>query len=683
MGLLLFFFSFVQELILRRNKMSVMIKKVIAITLFSLFVFAAVIFAQSKDVDFLKQLNNITDTHQKIDSLKEFLKEFPESQYAIRVRYELFSSYLEIDQTDSALNYADQFLKQIPSMGRYNGYNDIAYTLALKKVGLDSAKVYAERAVETARTWKMKNIGMFLDTQALVMFDLGKTDSALVLEKEAIIGHEDDPTYLNSLATYEGASGKISDAIKTAAKAIILGNTDESLTNFNKWVKKEKPGKEGEKKLKEEIAKNTLKEYFSYSKNEDKLKSHSVAAAFLANIGVNLPEAYKWAKEAVASKNLSLEDKVLYTRNYAIVLNAEGKSEEALKKLESVKNLADPWDSDFWYTLGKLYEKVGNNKKALDAYISGSIAYQIPKVMKALMDLGNKEGLSEKEITEAISKKQTELADFKPGHYKEEKSSKGKTVLAELFTGAECPPCAGADFAFDALSDYYPRNVFTILEYHVHIPAPDPMTNPDSFKRYLYYGGNFGTPTVIIEGKEKITGGGPKYLAANRFNVYKYAAEKYLNQKPEVQISGSASNKNDKININLKIKGNSKLNKSESLHVALVEKTLNYPGGNGVTKNIFVVRHLINGSDGVPLKLRNGSEIVADTLNLTEIENELTKYLNDPTKYPSWRRSTPFTGWKERTDKLNKNNLAVVAWVQDNNSKEVMQSYYLDVPKAN
>ena len=114
-----------------------------------------------------------------------------------------------------------------------------------------------------------------------------------------------------------------------------------------------------------------------------------------------------------------------------------------------------------------------------------------------------------------------------------------------------------------------------------------------------------------------------------------------------------------------------------------MEKTLNYPGGNGVTKNIFVVRHLINGSDGVPLKLRNGSEIVADTFNLTEIENELTKYLNDPTKYPSWRRSTPFTGWKERTDKLNKNNLAVVAWVQNNNSKEVMQSYYLDVPKAN
>ncbi len=663
--------------------MSAMIKKNITIGLFLFFVFTAVIFAQSKDVDFLKQLNNITDTHQKIDSLKIFLTEFPQSQYAIRVKYELFTEYLGINQTDSALTYANQFLNQIPSMGRYNGYNDIAYTLALKKVGLDSAYVYADRAVKTVRAWKMKNLGMFLDTQALVMFDLGKTDSALALEKEAIKGHEDDPSYLNSLATYEGAAGKKSDAISTAAKAILYGNSDEALTNFNKWIESEKPDRVNQLKLKKDIANHLLKEYFNKPNNDNKLKSHSIAASFLANVGVDLAEAHKWAKEAITTKDLTLEDKVFYTRNYALVLNAEGKSDEALKMLESVKNLADPWDSDFWYTLGKLYERIDNNKKALDAYISGSIAYQAPKIMTALKNLGDKEGISEKEINEAIDKKQKELADFKPGHYKGNNSSKGKTVLAELFTGAECPPCAGADFAFDALADYYPRNVFTILEYHVHIPAPDPMTNPDSFKRYLYYGGDFGTPTVIIEGKEKITGGGPKYLAANRFNVYKYAAEKYMDKKPEVQISGSASNKNDKININLNIKGNTKLNKSEWLHVALVEKTLNYPGGNGVTKNIFVVRHLINGSDGVPLKLKNGDEIVTDTLNLTEIENELTKYLDNPTQYPSWRKSVPFTGWKEKTDKLNKNNLAVVAWVQNNNSKEVLQAYYLDVPKVN
>ena len=658
-------------------------KKTLVISFLLLFIFTATIFSQSKDIEFLKKLNTITDTHQKINSLKIFLNEFPESQYTIRVKFVLFSSYLKLDQTDSALTYADLYLKQIPSMGRFNGYNDVAYTLAQKKVGLDSAEVYAERAVNTARTWKMKNLGMFLDTQALVLYDLGNPDSALALEKEAIVGHEDDPAYLTSLANYENAVNKKNDAVKTEAKAIIYGNTDDALTNFNKWINELKPNKEEQNKFKEEIAKSTLKDYFNNSKDEDKIKSRSLAAAFLANLGVKLPEANQWAKEAVSAKNLSIEDKVLYIRNYALVLSAEGKTNEALKELKSLENLADPWDSDFWYTLGKMYEKVGNNKKALDAYISGSIAYEAPKIMAALTNLSSKEGLTEKDISSAIDKKKAELADFKPGHFNDNHSFKGKTVLAELFTGAECPPCAGADFAFDALSEYYPRNVFTILEYHVHIPAPDPMTNPDTFKRYLYYGGNFGTPTVIIEGKEKITGGGEKYLAENRFNVYKYAAEKYLNEKPEIEISGTAKHNHDKIDLRLKIKEDKKLDKDMSLHVALVEKSLNYPGGNGVTKNIFVVRHLIKGSNGNPLILKNGVETVSDTLNLTEIQNGLTEYLDNPTKYPSWRASVPFTGWKEKTDKLNMNNLAIVAWVQNNNSKEVLQSFYLDVPKEN
>lgn len=660
--------------------MSVRSIKALTISSFFIFIFTTSIFSQSKDVDFLKQINSITNTHQKIDSLKKFMLEFPQSRYNMQVKYELFTDYLELDQTDSALTYADLLLNQIPPMARFNGYNDIAYNLALKKVGLDTAAVYIQRAVAIARSGNMKNLGMFLDTQALVLFDLGKADSALALEKEAIIGHEEDPTYLTSLATYEGAAGKRLDAINTAAKAILLGNTDEALINFNKWIEIEKPNKVEQNQLKEETAKNTLKNYFANPKNENKIKSHSVAASFLANIGVNLPEANKWAKEAVSSKNPSLEDKVLYTRNYALVLSAEGKSNEALKELESVKDLADPWDSDFWYTLGKIYEKMSNNKEALDAYISGSIVIKAPKIIAALKELGSKEGLSENDINTMIEKKQEGLAAFQPGHYKGSSNFKGKVVLAELFTGAECPPCAGADLAFDALSEYYPRNVFTILEYHVHIPAPDPMTNPDSFKRYLFYGGNFGTPTVIIEGKEKITGGGPKFLAANRFNVYKFAAEKYMDQKPTIQISGSANNTLNKIKIDLKVKENKKLDNNESLHIALVEKSLNYPGGNGVTKNIFVVRHLINGAEGKPLNLKNGVEKVSDIFNLTEIENELTQYLDNPTKYPSWRKSVSFTGWKEKTDKLNKNNLAVVAWVQNNNSKEVLQSFYMDVP---
>ena len=55
-----------------------------------------------------------------------------------------------------------------------------------------------------------------------------------------------------------------------------------------------------------------------------------------------------------------------------------------------------------------------------------------------------------------------------------------RVVVVELFTGAECPPCVSADVAFDALLETYKPNEVVLLEYHLHIPGPDPLTNADS-----------------------------------------------------------------------------------------------------------------------------------------------------------------------------------------------------------
>ena len=57
-------------------------------------------------------------------------------------------------------------------------------------------------------------------------------------------------------------------------------------------------------------------------------------------------------------------------------------------------------------------------------------------------------------------------------------------ALVELFTGAQCPPCVAADIAFDAeaVKSYKAADV-VLLQYHLHIPGPDPLTNADSEKR--------------------------------------------------------------------------------------------------------------------------------------------------------------------------------------------------------
>ncbi len=634
--------------------------------------------AQTQEIDAIKKAAGLKDASQKINAMKLFIKDYPESNYGGIAKANIFSAYLDLGKVDSALYFVNQYFEIIPPEMRMNPYNEVAYTLAQKKVGLDSADVYSKRAVELARNNNPQNLSMYLDTRALVLFDLGKFDSAYTLEKQAIIGHENDPAYLLNLAAFEEAAGKKLEAINTAAQAIIYGDNDQALTRFNKWVLEAKTTKDEQDKLKNEVAASILKKYFEENSNKDKITTNSNAGVFLAKLGANFPQAEKWTKEGVYSlnKNSSIDDIILFKKNLGIVYSAENKLEPALAELKSIEEFDDPWDFDFWYALGNTYEKLGQNKNALNTYISGIIGFENQRISKAAATLAQKEGIDKQGLQDMIEKQKEDLAAFAPGHFS--KKTSGKVVLAELFTGAECNPCAAADYAFDALSNYYPKNDLAILEYHVHIPGPDPLTNPQTFQRYKYYGGNFGTPTVFFDGTEKITGGGPKFLLKNRFNVYNLAITKLINEKPELQISGSAAINEKLINVNLTIKG--KPVKDASLHLALVEKSIDYLGGNGVDKQIFVVRNLIGSGNEIELNIKNNFENFKEVFDLNKIEEGLTKYLNDPTKDPSWRPNVRFTGWRAKTNKIDGNNLAVVVWVQDNSTKKIFQSFYVDVP---
>jgi hypothetical protein len=272
------------------------------------------------------------------------------------------------------------------------------------------------------------------------------------------------------------------------------------------------------------------------------------------------------------------------------------------------------------------------------------------------------------------------MSALETGEYKADGKSNGKVIMAELFTGAECPPCVAADMAFDILSEYYPRDVLAILEYHLHIPGPDPLTNPDSYQRYLYYGADYGTPTVFFEGGEKITGGGPKIAALNRYNVYNYSIKKFLNDEPAAKLSGSAKINGKTLDINLSVKPISgKINKT-ALHIAVAEKEVNYTGANGIGKHIFVVRDLVEGQQGSELSLSEKSDIKR-TVNLDTLRSTISKYLTDPTTDASWKQPQ-FTGWRTDTNTLsaiNDKGLAVIAWLQDSVTKEVLQAYYMDV----
>lgn len=475
--------------------------------------------------------------------------------------------------------------------------------------------------------------------------------------------------------------------MRTAVRTILYGGGEEYANHFEDWLKKEETDPAKRQALKTDIVMEVVQNYLDESDSGVDYGKRSIAASLMAQTGVNLAKAQDWAEAAVASINpeTSMNDIIAYRSNLAKVYFAEGNYQKALDAVQPVMDLADPWDSDFWYMAGQSFEKLGQDQKAMSAYLQGLVVLQPENIMSAYTTLYEKTHGNADGVEAQIEKTKKELLNFNPGRYEGSATSSGKVVLAELFTGAECPPCVGSDLAYDALAKYYPRTVVAILEYHLHIPGPDPLTNTDTESRYQAYGRNFGTPTVFIDGTDKITGGGPQIVTKNRFTLYDRTIKKHLGgSKPAVNISGTSDLKKDVVKIDLEIKTldtGALAGKNPTFNIALVERSVDYEGGNGVAHHAFVVRKLVGGGEGMPLEMTGNSMKVSKTIELKSVEAELSKYLDEfGEKNASRFRSAD--GWQARPEDLNRDNLAIVAWVQDAGNKEVLQAFYQDVPPA-
>ena len=123
-------------------------------------------------------------------------------------------------------------------------------------------------------------------------------------------------------------------------------------------------------------------------------------------------------------------------------------------------------------------------------------------------------------------------------------------VLMELFTGAQCPPCVAADVAFDALLETYQATELIGLQYHLHIPGPDPLTNKGSQSRQQYYGDEVsGIPAVFFNGHPHASGGGPMQLSEAKYKQYRRIIDTQLEAAKEATIHVSATRTGDKLKI--------------------------------------------------------------------------------------------------------------------------------------
>ena len=112
---------------------------------------------------------------QRINDLEKFLSNYPENKNKERILRQLFQDYIFLQDEENTLIYADQYLDYFPKGYRMAQLNSVAWTMAENMIGLDSAKVYADRAVEQAKNTSIGNLNNILSSKFLTYGSSGST----------------------------------------------------------------------------------------------------------------------------------------------------------------------------------------------------------------------------------------------------------------------------------------------------------------------------------------------------------------------------------------------------------------------------------------------------------------------------------------------------------------------------
>jgi hypothetical protein len=279
-----------------------------------------------------------------------------------------------------------------------------------------------------------------------------------------------------------------------------------------------------------------------------------------------------------------------------------------------------------------------------------------------------KEVIARREKAEEALDKEflTTAVPFKPEPFTGRKGESTRVVLVELFTGAQCPPCVAADIAFDAALETFKPADAVFLEYHLHIPGPDPLTNADTEAREKYYKEIEGTPTAFVDGKvTRPLGGRLRQQGKDRFENLRKLIEKELEAAKGAKLKLTVKRDGDKLNLAAEVSDLKKAGDKVRLRFVLVEDVVRYAGSNGQRLHHHVVRAFPGGVEGQALTEKSATKTA--TVALGELRKSLEDYLKKQS-FPDDERP------------LRLENLKVVAFVQDDEDRSVLQAAQADVP---
>jgi thiol-disulfide isomerase/thioredoxin len=355
-----------------------------------------------------------------------------------------------------------------------------------------------------------------------------------------------------------------------------------------------------------------------------------------------------------------------------------GKTPAALKIL-SEAHAADRTLPGAEGTLGEIAVQKGDYEKGLEYLVSARLAGQAaPSTIAALNSAyskthaGTSTGLDE--MLDAEYRKRFPNPLHLDAYRANDKRS-DRVVLAEVFTGSGCPPCVGADLAFDATMDRYTRKDLVVAMYHQHVPRPDPMSNTDTQARSKYYSVG-GVPTYFIDGATVKFNGASRDGTKGVWEHIQSPIEKDLATPAEAKITLNATASGGSVKVTASVDGMKSESKDLKVQVLLLEKEITYSGENGIRYHPMVVRAMGGAKDdGFPLDPAAPAS-VEQAWDLDRISASLKTQLDE--YEAKGHRGSSFK-FIEKKYQIDRGNLAVVVFVQDAKTKHILQAAFADL----
>ena len=185
-------------------------------------------------------------------------------------------------------------------------------------------------------------------------------------------------------------------------------------------------------------------------------------------------------------------------------------------------------------------------------------------------------------------------------------------------------------------------------------------------------------PAYAIDGKQS-GGGGPRDMTQSFYDRVNPDVEKQLETAAEADLKLEASQDGSTVKAKAMLSNVKSESANLKVHILLAEEKIRFSGENGIRFHPMVVRSIAGPEYGGFAVTEKGGQKFDWTFDINAVSAEAKKHLDEYEK--AGHRGEPFT-FSEKKDKIDPENLTVVAFVQDEKTKAILQSHAAEIEET-